>query len=107
MATNDGMDEQAATELLIYLDNESVHYKKKKVIAANLHKMVKNRTYVHGAAPQAWSYVVDDAAKGYAKEFADAKDWAKIFTVSTRRLVAQDLADRWYANAKAGRPEEV
>jgi len=107
MATKDGMDEQAADELLLYLDTTVDYYPKKKVIAANLLKMIKRGTYEHKLAPQAWSYVVDDAAKGYAKEWADVKDWATIFPASTRRITAQDLADRWYANAKAGRPEEV
>lgn len=104
---NDDFDDQAAHELLLYLDTTGGYYPKKKNIAANLLKKIKSGTYEHKMAPQAWSYVVEDAAKGYAKEWATPKDWATIFPASTRRIVAQDLADRWYANAKAGRPEEV
>lgn len=102
-------DESIAAELSIYLDNEEPLYRKKKAIAANLSKMIKRGTYDHKKAPQAWSYVVEDAAKSYSKEFGTGgpREWANIFPPKIRKMVAEELADRWYANAKAGRPDEV
>ena len=102
-------DESVAMELAIYLDNEEPLYRKKLAIARNLELKIKRGTYDHKQAPQAWSYVVEDAAKGYSKEFGTGgkREWAAIFPPKIRRAVAEDLADRWYANAKAGRPDEV
>lgn len=101
--------ESIAAELSIYLDNEEPLYRKKLAIAKNLEKMIKRGTYDHKKAPQAWSYVVEDAAKSYSKEFGTGgkREWASFFPPAIRRAVAEDLADRWYANAKAGRPDEV
>ncbi len=98
-------DEDAGTELLLYLDNEEPLYRQKLAIARNLELKMKRGTYDHAKAPQAWSYVVEAAAKRYAKEF-DVK-WSTMFNPATRRVVSKALADRWHANAKAGRPDEV
>lgn len=102
-------DESIAMELAIYLDNEEPLYRKKVAIAANLAKKIARGTYNHKQAPQAWSYVVEDAAKAYVKEFGSGgkREWSAVFPPKIRRAVAEDLADRWYANAKAGRPDEV
>lgn len=100
-------DAEAAHELLLYLDNDPALYRQKQTIAANLLRKVQKRTYSHREAPAAWAYAVEQAAKKYAREYADPKDWGRIFNVPTRNAVARDLADRWYANAKAGRPGEV
>src|SRR5271156_2257374 len=96
-----------AEELLLYLDNESDLYAQKKLGAANLLKKMKRGTYEHGLAPQAWSYVVDSAAKKYAKEFNEARSWHALFDAEARRQVSKELADRWHANAERGDPEDV
>lgn len=98
-------DLHAATELSLYLDNEQPCYKMKQDIARNLLRKMKSGSYAHARAAQAWSYVVEFAAKRYAKEFGGV--WHKMFPPDVRLAVAQDLADRWHANAKAGRPDEV
>jgi hypothetical protein len=100
-------DEEAAVELALYLDNEEPIYRQKLEIAKNLERKLKKGTYDHKRAPDLWIYAVERAAKSYAKEFADPKEWFKLFPPDVRRVVAQELADRWYANAKAGRPDEV
>ena len=102
-------DESVAIELYLYLDNTEPLYRKKLAIAANLLKKIKRGTYDHKQAPQAWSYVVEDAAKSYSKEHGTGskREWADIFPPKIRRAVAEDLADRWYANVKDGLPDEV
>jgi len=97
------VDEVAADELLLYLDNEYDIYRQKQVVAESLLRKIRRGTYDHRRAPDAWDYVVEMAAKKYAREFPSSPR----FNVPTRALVAEELADRWYRNAKAGRPEEV
>lgn len=96
-----------AEELLLYLDNEHDLYLQKKLVAANLSKKIKRGTYEESRAPDAWSYVVEAAAKKYAKEFGEARSWHVFFDAETRRQVSKELAERWYANAKRGEPEDV
>jgi hypothetical protein len=102
-------DEHAAVELALFLDNEEPLYRQKVEIAKNLTRKIKNGTYDHKLAPKLWGYVVERAAKAYDKEFGSGRprEWAKMFPPVVRNLVAKDLADRWYANAKAGRFDEV
>lgn len=101
-------DEVAADELLLYLDNEPDIYRQKQEVAENLYRKIKKGTYSHLRAADLWAYVAERAAKKYAKEFGSSeRDWSSIFVPATRDLVAELLADRWYANAKAGRPDEV
>lgn len=101
-------DEDAADELVLYLDNDYQLYKQKELIADNLLRKIKRGIYDHARAPDAWIYVVEEAAKKYAKEFASRPgEWSVLFNLPTRRLAAVEIADRWYANARAGRPDEV
>ena len=104
----DVADETAADELLLYLDNESDIYKMKGYVADQLLKKIERDVYNHSYAPKAWVSVVEYAAKKYAKEFATSpRDWSTMFAPATRDLVAKELADRWYRNAKDGRPDEI
>jgi hypothetical protein len=107
MAHRGVADEDAADELVLYLDNDYQLYKQKEAIAENLLRKIKRGAYDHARAPDAWAYVVEEAAKKYAREFARPGEWSVLFNVPTRRLAAVELADRWYANARAGRPDEV
>ncbi len=100
-------DETAGDELLITLDSDADMYKWKQRVAEMLLKKINAGKYDHKQAWKAWSPIVDAAAKQYAKEFATPREWSTIFTPATRDYVSHMLADRWYANAKAGRPGEV
>src|SRR5271155_4184194 len=102
-------DESVAAELSIYLDNEEPLYRQKQEIAKNLVRKIKNGTYDHKLAPKLWGYVVERAAKMYGKEYGTGRPraWADMFPPKIRHMVADELADRWYKNAKAGRPDEV
>jgi hypothetical protein len=102
----DGGQGYAANNLSLYIDNESVLYPKRMAVVAGLKKKWKAGKYDHKRALDAWKFLVDDAAKRYAKEFAFAKDWLTLFPAVVRHAVVQEKADRWQANAKAGRLNE-
>lgn len=104
----DDTDETAANELVLYLDNDAaLDRQQKQSIIANLTKKFKKGTYNHAMAPKIWMYLVESAAKKYVKEFGSTGDkWHDLFNIPTRKLAAKELADRWYANAKAGYPDE-
>ena len=101
-------DESVAEELIIYSDNDEPLYRQKKEIIKNLTKKFNKKTYDHKLAPKIWGYLVESAAKKYAKEFGGSggSPWFEMFPVPIRKLAAQALADRWYDNAKAGYPDE-
>lgn len=99
-------DEHAAEELELYLENEdrfSMHgHGQGRSISANLWKKWKKGTYDSNRAPQAWSYVVESAAKAYAKEFDSPGNWSRIFNPATRDMVARSLAKQWEDEARGG-----
>lgn len=99
-------DETAADELILYLDNERDLYEQKRAIAANMLRKMERGTYDHHRAVDAWMYVVENAAKKYAKEFATPRDWSALFNVPTRTLAARELADRYRDNVKHGFEDE-
>ena len=106
MASRGTTDETAADELILYLDNERDLYEQKRAIAASLLRKMRRGGYVHSRAADAWEYVVENAARKYAREFASPRDWSRIFSVPTRRLAAQELADRYRDNVKGGFEDE-
>lgn len=100
-------DEDAATELLLYLENDrrfSPHSPsgQGRSILINMLRKWRNGTYDHERAPQGWSCVVEEAAKAYAKEFDSARNWHRIFTPATRDLVSLALAHRFVEEARSG-----
>jgi len=100
-------DETAASELELYVDNDdrfSPHgHGQGRAISANLWKKWKKGTYDASQAPKAWSYVVESAAKAYAKEFSSSvSDWKNIFNPATRDIVARNLAKQWEDEARGG-----
>ena len=100
-------EESVAEELILYLDNDEPLYRQKKEIIKNLTKKFDKKTYDHKLAPKIWSYLVESAAKKYAKEMGSpGQKWFQMFDASVRKLAAQALADRWYKLAKAGYPDE-
>jgi hypothetical protein len=93
------VDEQAATELSLYIENEysliGAANSIGKSIDANLRKKVANGSYDSALAPKAWEYLIEAGAKKYSKEYSAGNDWSKIFSAATRRKVAQDFARAW------------
>jgi hypothetical protein len=100
-------NEEAATELLLYLENDT-HFAPHSpsgqghAILLNMLRMWRKGTYDPERAPQGWSWVVEEAAKSYAKEFDHARNWHRIFTPATRDIVAHALAHRFVEEAQSG-----
>ena len=85
-------DEDAKTELALYMDNEYSIYNQKKSIIANLMRKMKSGKYDPILAPKLWAYWVESGAKAYAKEFATPGEWSKMFPKPLRDALAAELA---------------
>lgn len=112
-------DEQAATELEQYIDNDSRFSmdapgtslatgggQGRSILLNQLRKFKKGQ-YDPAQAPKAWGYVVEAAAKEYAKEFDRPGNWMNLFTPATRDLVSQSLAESFLTRAQAGEFDHV
>ncbi len=103
-----GVDEDAARELEIYIDNDARFSPQGqgqgRVIAVNLLGKMRRGTYNHALAPRAWEHVVDRAAKEYTREIAGApaREWSQIFPRTTRRYVASEIANEFAAAVERG-----
>lgn len=93
---------QEARELQLYIDNDYRLYQMRQAIYDNLTKKQNKGTYDHRKAPQAFSYLVEAGARAYAKEFATAPEWNKIFSVAVRKELAQEYADDFQADGLRG-----
>ncbi len=92
------VDETAARELSLYIENEyaliGAPNSIGKSIDANLRKKVASGRYDAALAPKAWQYLIDEGAKRYTKEFGSE---SPIFSAATRRRVAEEFARAWEA----------
>lgn len=106
-------DEHAATELLLYIENESDLSPlgpsgQGHSIVQNLLRKMKKGTYDHAQAPKLWGYLVETGAKRYSKEFGSSeREWSRTFTPATRDVVAQALADKFQTEAAQGEYDHV
>jgi hypothetical protein len=108
----DPADEHAAEELKLYLDNEATLSPQGpsgqgREIAKNLLRKMKAGKYEPTKAPKLWGYLVEAAAKKYAKEFDDARRWASMFNPATRDLVAVELAREFEHAVAEGAYEQL
>lgn len=91
--------ESNAEELVLYADNESKLYPKKKMIQANLKKKKDAGKYDKKLAVVLWEYFAEDAARMYAKDITlDAKMWSKLFPPGVRKRAAEKWARSFEAN---------
>lgn len=96
-------DEVAARELILYLDNEEPLYRQKMAISKNLATKKARGTYIHELAWKAFSYLAASAAKSYNREFGGAFSGPTAsFSAPTRKLVANELANRFLADYRTG-----
>ena len=103
-------DEQAATELKLYIDNTSELMGPRsqgESIRQNLLRKLKKGTFDLEKSVKLWAYLAEAGAKMYAKEFAEERDWHNIFSVATRNAVAREMAEEFHAQAQAGEFPEV
>lgn len=91
-AVEAAVDEDAKTELELYMDNEGRLYNQKKSILANIMRKMKAGKYDHRLAPKLWMYWVDEGAKMYVREFGG--DVKTMFAKDLRESLAKDIADR-------------
>jgi len=87
------VDEHAARELELYIDNDYQLYRQKTEIRKNQLRKVKSGKYNPALAPKLWMYLVDAGAKKYNKAFGSpGVPWHKVFPKETRMHVAQEYA---------------
>jgi hypothetical protein len=94
----------AVNELDLYINNNEDLYRKRFMpLVHTLNRDVKNNRYNHDNAVKQWNLLVNDAAREYVKEFGKpGEDVKDMFSQDSRAKVAQVLADREFANMKAG-----
>lgn len=102
-----GVDEHAAEELKLYIDNTSALYNQKKSIIANLKKKAARGVYDHELATKLWLYLVVAGAKMFVKEFNSSMKAADRFPKATRIKVAKDFADEYKDIVSGTMPEQV
>jgi hypothetical protein len=97
------VDEHAATELYYFIMSTGSLYPQLQAIRKNLATKMARGTYAHQRAAQAFKYLVDPAAKQYAREHAGGeREWNRIFSVATRGHLAYQLANEFRIAARLG-----
>jgi hypothetical protein len=100
----------AARELSLYIENEyslvGAPNSQGKAIEKNLLAKIRKGTFDLEKSELAWMYLMEAGAKKYAKEYASASDWSKLFNKPTRELVAHEFATTFYEEHKLARNGE-
>ena len=100
--SNDVVDQAAADELQLFVDNDEDLYRQQaQPILKNLAlKMAKN-VYKHELAVKLYEYLAVSGAKKYARKHGDGTPWNRMFGPATRRAAAQqwtrDFENEWAA----------
>lgn len=95
-AHRDPVDEQAATELVMFIENESDlspdgPQGQGQSVRMNALRKWRAGTYDPVLAVKLFEYLAESGAKRYAKEFASPKEWNTIFNPATRHEAARQL----------------
>ena len=100
----EGIDSDAVNELDSYImNNEELYRRRFMPIISNIRRKMKKNVSDHEKAQKPWTYLVDDAAKEYVKEFGSTQDdVADMFPKETRQQVARVISDRELENIKQG-----
>jgi hypothetical protein len=102
------IDEHAATELKIFIDNDAdLHRQQQVPIFKNLATKKVRSTYKHDLAVKLFGYLVESGAKKYAKEFSVGTDWHKMFSVPTRKAVAGELTRDFEGEFELGNYDDL
>jgi len=105
-------DEQAATELVMYIENTSdlspdgPSGQGRSVLLNALRKWRK-KTYDPALAVRLFEYLTEAGAKRYAKEFGSAKEWSTMFTPATRHEAAKQLEASFRSSVENGEYDHV
>jgi len=94
-------DKTAARELELFIDNDGDLYRQMTTsIHKNLATKLARGEYLHDRAVKAFGYLAEAGAKKYAKEFGGT--WHVMFSVPTRRVVAESMARQFETEADLG-----
>ena len=86
----------AAAELSLYAVNDArTYYGITNAVIENLRKKVAKDIYDDMKAVKAFEHVAQYAAKRYAYEFDDVRNWYKMFNAATRRAAAEVILDHY------------
>lgn len=98
------IDQHAANELELYLENDEPLYRDMQACYANLLRKQKRGTYDSTRAIAALCYVADAAAKKYTKEYSSRGPHGAYgsFDKATRTAVAVSLRDSFEAQERNG-----
>jgi len=88
------VDEHAATELDLYIENTSELYPQKLAIMENFKRRIARQKYDPSLAWKLWMYWVDAGARRYVKESGSGTS-GSVFNKPTREKVAKDLAKHY------------
>jgi len=94
------VDDHAATELELYIENDYELVGKPNSIGKNIEAMLMRKVsrgkFEVLPSVKAWMYLIDAGAKKYAREFASSeREWPKLFNKATREKVATRWARHW------------
>ncbi len=106
-------DEQAAHELVLFIENESdlspdgPSGQGRSVLLNALRKW-RSGTYDSTRAVQLFAYLAEAGAKRYAKEFGSSeKEWSTMFTPATRHEAARQLEASFRNSAEQGEYDKI
>jgi len=96
-ARGGALDEHAATELELFIENDydlvGKDNSQGKAIEKNLERKIKQGKFDYEKSIDGWMYLIESGGKKYAREFASSeREWSKIFSPATRRFVAERFA---------------
>lgn len=92
-----------AHELKLYVDNDStLYHQRTEPIIRNLTRKKQRGVYDRELAVKAFMYLADAGAKKYAREFGDARDWNRMFSVADRREAARNWVKEFETEYKLG-----
>ncbi len=95
------IDEHAATELEVYINNDGDLYRRMTtLILKNLVAKKARGQYRHDLAVKAFSYLTEAGAKKYAQGFD--QPWHKMFDAQTRKRTAEELTRDFEAEHALG-----
>jgi hypothetical protein len=103
MARTQEVDETAAEELKLFIENDGDLYRQQTVpIMKNLMTKMATGKYRKSMAPKLWGYLAESGAKKYNREMGGGgSKWNEMFTKPTRDYVAARMA-REFENAALG-----
>lgn len=94
-------DSAAATELSLWIDNDSSLYRMRKAIETNLCRKAGSGKYDASKAPKAFEHLAKAGAQSYCKDFGCNP--TSTFTAATRRAVAKDYASDFAPSKCSGK----